>query len=243
LFISDYQAIISMMNTINGLCLLILIMFPISIPAEGTEALYSGSISGAVTDQSGNPLIGATVMANKETDTTPRAAMTDASGHYFITSVPPGTYSVIAMMVGMTPDTVFDVRLAADDSLTINFALDPARLRPVFVHPMIDTVFTGEIFQTEWSSTHNWNSRGIADTVSKYASVESIDRRSHPGELRLELEEHCILDTCTNFRMLQSYDLNRDGSLDILGISIEGDQRWTYHSGLSVLIIPPRFIL
>jgi hypothetical protein len=200
-----------------------MLAFPMSILAERTDTLCASSISGIVMDQSSNPLIGATVMLKDF----PRGAMTDALGHYFITRIPSGTYDVVAVMVGMTPDTVFDVRLAADDSLTMNFTLGTGRHWPAF--PMIDTVYSSQIIKTEWYHYDYRYHVDRTDSSQLFSEDSSIDWYSHPGEVRLELEEHCILDTCTNFRMLQSYDLNRDGFQDILGISIEGDQRWTYH--------------
>ena len=200
MFLSDLQTIINIMNVIYGLCLFILFAFPMPVQAEGTETLSSGSISGIVTDQSSNPLIGATVMISGS----PLGAMTDASGHYLIINVPPGTYDVIAIMVGMHPDTVVDVRLAATDSLTLNFTLDPHRLMPAY--PMIDTVFSSQITRTEWFHSDFRNCVGRSDSSQLFSQVDDIDWYSHAGELLLEMAEYSFVDTSSNSTLLNSSD-------------------------------------
>lgn len=193
-----------------------LLEYLISSPADGREPYYEGSISGIVTDENFCPLIGATVIAFYENDSS-FGAMTDISGCYMIKLLSPGTYTVITSMVGMNPDTLPDISLGEDESITLDFALDPDRLVPV--HPMIDTVFTDEICNTEWISSIYRNWVGNTDSLQIFSEVNDIDWYSHPGELRLELDEHLIVDTCSNFRALQSLDLDRDGFLDLIGIA------------------------
>ncbi|MCD4668824.1 MAG: FG-GAP-like repeat-containing protein [Actinomycetia bacterium] len=172
----------------------------IGLTGVNTLTAEDGYISGIVADQNGNPLIGATVMLKDS----PRGAMTDASGLYFIIRIPSGTYDVVAAMVGVTPDTVFDVRLAADDSLTINFTLGTERSWPAI--PMIDTVYSSQITKTEWYHSDFRNYVGRSDSSQMFFSVDDIDWYSHAGELRLELKEHSIVDTSSDFFMLDSVD-------------------------------------
>ena len=56
----------------------------------------TGKIAGRVTDNSGNPLVGATVMIVG----TQYGAMTDANGEYFIINLEPANYDLTANMVG-----------------------------------------------------------------------------------------------------------------------------------------------
>ena len=69
--------------------------------ALSVTAGTTGKIAGRVTDTSGNPLIGATVMVVG----TSYGAMTDANGEYFIINLQPGIYSIEAFMVGMSKMT------------------------------------------------------------------------------------------------------------------------------------------
>ncbi|MDZ7267073.1 MAG: TonB-dependent receptor [candidate division KSB1 bacterium] len=86
----------------------------------------TGKIAGRVIDkQTGEPLAGASVMIVGTT----LGAAADASGYYFILQVPPGTYSVRATVIGFEPLTVTKVKVAADLTTKIDFALSPTVLQ------------------------------------------------------------------------------------------------------------------
>ncbi|MCK5117262.1 MAG: carboxypeptidase regulatory-like domain-containing protein, partial [Candidatus Aegiribacteria sp.] len=90
--------------------------------ALSVTAGTTGKIAGRVTDTSGNPLIGATVMVVG----TSYGAMTDANGEYFIINLQPGIYSISASMVGMSNKTAEGVAVVVDQTSPMNFSLDPA---------------------------------------------------------------------------------------------------------------------
>ncbi len=80
----------------------------------------TGKITGVVTDKtSGAPLPGANVVV--EGTTLGAAAGTD--GSFIIVNVPPGTYSVIASMIGYQRMVVANVRVSADLTTKVDFAL------------------------------------------------------------------------------------------------------------------------
>jgi outer membrane receptor protein involved in Fe transport len=91
-----------------------LLLFP-----GASTAGTTGSLSGTVTDASGEPLIGASVMV----EDTRLGAVTDADGHYFILALPPGTYTVDARMVGMTEVSKEGIRVIADQTSRVDFQL------------------------------------------------------------------------------------------------------------------------
>ena len=62
--------------------------------------LYSGSISGTVTDPTGAVVVGAHVMATDRDKGFTYPGTTDSSGRYVLRSIPPGTYSVTARAKG-----------------------------------------------------------------------------------------------------------------------------------------------
>lgn len=80
----------------------------------------TGKIAGRVTDNSGNPLIGATVMIVG----TSFGAMTDANGEYFIINLEPGEYNLSANMVGMAGSTANGVQVSADLTTRMDFTLN-----------------------------------------------------------------------------------------------------------------------
>ena len=74
-----------------------------------------GTVTDAVTDLA---IEGATVSANGLSD------VTDPSGFYSI-EVPPDTYDVTAEMMGYVSQTVTDVAVSADATVTLDFQLEP----------------------------------------------------------------------------------------------------------------------
>lgn len=80
----------------------------------------TGKIAGRVTDTSGNPLIGATVMIVG----TSFGAMTDANGEFFIINLEPGSYNLAANMVGMASSTANGVSVSADLTTRMDFVLN-----------------------------------------------------------------------------------------------------------------------
>jgi hypothetical protein len=78
------------------------------------EPLLGGMVTDALT---GGPILGATVTANGY------SATTDAGGHYTITYVPPGTYTVTASATGYESASQHTITVVAGESATVNFAL------------------------------------------------------------------------------------------------------------------------
>lgn len=94
----------------------VLVLFVALSVTAGT----TGKIAGRITDTSGEPLIGATVMVVG----TSYGAMTDANGEYFIINLQPGIYSISASMVGMSTKTAEGVSVVVDQTTPMNFNLD-----------------------------------------------------------------------------------------------------------------------
>ncbi len=101
-------------NCINPLCVVLLLF------SSGAYASTTGIIAGLVEDESGTPLIGATVAI----EGTPYGAMTSAHGEFVIASLTPGTYTVIASMVGRATSRIEGVRVEADQLSRLNFELE-----------------------------------------------------------------------------------------------------------------------
>ena len=78
-----------------------------------------GKISGRVTDSSGEPLPGATVLV----DGTSLGAATDLDGYYFILQVRPGTVTLRVSYVGYTTQVIEGVDIEVDKTTTIDVRL------------------------------------------------------------------------------------------------------------------------
>lgn len=93
-----------------------LMLLPIVLSAGTT-----GKIAGTVKDKNtGEPL----PMANIQIKGTHLGAASDMEGNYFIISVPPGDYTLIAKMMGYAPTEVQNVKVSIDQTTTIDFQLE-----------------------------------------------------------------------------------------------------------------------
>ena len=86
--------------------------------AIGTAAAQTGQISGTVSDSTGAPLTGAEVRV----DGTTLHAPTDEHGKYTLANVPPGTYTVRALLLGFRASTQ-SVTVADGATAQADFAL------------------------------------------------------------------------------------------------------------------------
>ncbi len=85
-----------------------------------TLAATTGKISGKITDvDTGTPLISANIII----DDTYLGGTSDADGDYFIIQIPPGEYSVRASMIGYGIVAQTNVRVEANRTITLDFAL------------------------------------------------------------------------------------------------------------------------
>ncbi len=140
--------------------------------ALSVTAGTTGKIAGRVTDTSGSPLIGATVMVVG----TSYGAMTDANGEYFIINLQPGMYSIMATMVGMSDKTADGVAVVVDQTSPMNFSLDPATVGSTTITVtdsrgmiMMDATETFHVVGRDEIKTMPVS--GIADVVNRQAGV------------------------------------------------------------------------
>ena len=97
------------------LALLLVAFLPISLWAGTT-----GKIAGLVTDQqTGEPLVGVNVYLEGQ----PFGGATDVDGYYYILNVPPGTYTVVAQIVGYQDVRYTNVQVNVDLTTKLNFGL------------------------------------------------------------------------------------------------------------------------
>ncbi|MDZ7724245.1 MAG: carboxypeptidase-like regulatory domain-containing protein [candidate division KSB1 bacterium] len=120
--------------------ILVLTVFPLD-----NYAATTGKIAGKVIDKNTQePLPGANVVI----EGTKMGAATDLEGEYFIINVQPGIYAVRATMMGYTVVTKTNVRVAVDQTTTIDFELEPTviegqQISIVSERPVVDKDITG----------------------------------------------------------------------------------------------------
>ena len=99
------------------LMLVLASMLPqVVIPAAG----QSGKITGLVTDNAGEPMVGVNVVVMG----TLRGTSTDLEGRYFILNVTPGTYNLTASFIGYRALTQSDVIVNINRTTRVDFTLE-----------------------------------------------------------------------------------------------------------------------
>lgn len=95
-----------------------ILAFLLLLPVTGL-ASTTGILAGIVTNQNGEPVIGASVLI----DGTPFGAMTDVNGEYAIVAIDPGNYTIIARMVGFSTLVVEGVVVEVDQLSRIDIEI------------------------------------------------------------------------------------------------------------------------
>lgn len=113
------------------------------LPAAALFAQSSnGSISGTITDDQGGALPGVTVTATNAATGVNRTAVTNASGHYQIALLPPGTYTAEAQLEGFQAVRREKVVVNVGTDVTLNLMLRVGVAETVTVTaeaPLIET--------------------------------------------------------------------------------------------------------
>src|SRR5258705_7868322 len=85
-----------------------------------------GSFTGTVTDKSGASIAGAAVTVTSQGTGVTRSAQTDETGHYTVSLLPVGVYTIHVQFQGFQTVEAKDVRLQIDESRELNFSLSPS---------------------------------------------------------------------------------------------------------------------
>ena len=122
-----------------SVCLLLFTVAPVSVFAQTT-----GTVEGAVTDQSNAPLPGVTVELTSPNLQGTRTAVTSADGRYRFPSVPPGPYKVTAELAGFGK-VEKRATVSLDSTAQVNLSLQLSTTAEITVTgeaPMVDATST-----------------------------------------------------------------------------------------------------
>ena len=130
---------------------------------HGGMAQTTGKISGRVTDAgTGEPLIGANVIVQG----TSMGSVTDASGDFYIISVPPGFYPIEARMMGYKSIQMEMVRVSVNRTVYLAFKMEPSVVKGEAVTVLANRMV---LKKDQTNSTRNISSQDI-----KILPVEDI---------------------------------------------------------------------
>ena len=138
------------------------------------EPMPTGFVTGTVTDAATDePIEGAII----DLLSTPISTATNGTGQYSI-EAPVGTYDVRAEARGYRESTVPDVYIAEDDTVIVDFTLEPF-LATVAVLGDYESQLTDLLLSNDiWAEEKGWN---VIDDIGDY-DVVVVNRPSDPGE-------------------------------------------------------------
>jgi len=141
------------------------LLAPSTAYAQGVGS--SGDIRGTVTDPSGSALPNTTVTVVDLQTGLRREALTDSTGQFRVTGLPPATYDVTVTQPGFATETQKDVFVAIGQTVTSDF-----RLKLSEVNMKVDVSWEPRIVDTERASQAN-------SILERYINDLPIDRRDY----------------------------------------------------------------
>ena len=193
--------------------LIFLFVFLLFLPAQFVWGDITGKIAGTVADNKGDPLPGANVVLIG----TQRGSATDLEGNYYILSVPPGSYSVSATMMGYQKVIKTEVLVQAGRTTLINFGLKESVLE--LGKEVIITAKRPVIEVDRTSTEHIINAKEI-ELTPIIGSVEGM-MRYLPG-VGLDGSNRMVIRGGDNADINMYYDgIPMDGYRDINIFSVE----------------------
>jgi Carboxypeptidase regulatory-like domain/TonB dependent receptor len=129
----------------------VLLLAALLLPVSSRAQLYSGTVTGVVTDPSGATVPGAKVTLVDENKGYSFTGTTDSAGRYLVRSVPPGSYKIRVEAKGFQAQQETGVTLDVSQNISIDFAMKVGRASETVevnaesVHLQTEDATTGQV--------------------------------------------------------------------------------------------------
>ena len=141
-----------------------------------TSSVYggvTGKISGVVVEETGEPVIGATVRVVG----TNIATQTDIDGEYFMINVPSGKYDIMVTTVGYETFTKKEIRVLVDLTTPVDFKLTEGTVE---LHQQVEVVGTTPVIQKDLTSSRVIYTADRLRTLPNIITIQSV-LTNYPG--------------------------------------------------------------
>ncbi len=162
------------------LSLIVGCLFLVVCPALWAQ-LYTGTVTGVVSDPSGAVIPSAQVQLVDEQKGFVFAATSDAAGNYLFRSVPPGSYRLSVQASGFKSETRSGIILEVNHNVTVNFSLQVgATNQSVEVKgqaPVLDAqdAVTGQVVDRKYMNDLPLIGRSLSDLAFLTPGVTEVD--------------------------------------------------------------------
>jgi hypothetical protein len=154
--------------------------------------LYTGSVSGTVTDPSGAVIPSARITLVDEEKGYKFSATTDAAGRYLFRQVPPGKYAVSAELAKFQTQRKEGIVLAVNQNVEVNFALKIGTetqivdVRATGVELQTQDAVTGQVVDRKFINDLPLVSRSFSDLAFLAPGVSIVDPQCAPPNCYLQ---------------------------------------------------------
>jgi hypothetical protein len=121
------------------------------LPLAAAAQLYTGSVTGVITDPSGAAVPGAKVTLVDQNKGFAFKAETDSSGRYLLRSIPPGSYKLTIEATNFEKETLDNIKLDVSQNLSFDVALkvgstvESVEVHADSVHLQTEDAVTGQL--------------------------------------------------------------------------------------------------
>jgi outer membrane receptor protein involved in Fe transport len=168
-------------------------------------AQTSGKLVGRVTDESGEPLIGANVIL----DGTTMGAATDLEGYYSIINVRAGTYKVRFRFLGFKARVVENIRVSADQTTNLDAVLEleiivGEEVVVIAQKPLVEYNQTSSVSSVNKDDIKNLPVQSLSEIVNLQAGViDGHFRGGRIGEVQYQVDGVTVNNPFSNSSMLE----------------------------------------
>ncbi|WP_281658304.1 carboxypeptidase regulatory-like domain-containing protein [Halobacillus sp. Cin3] len=201
------------------------------------------TIQGIVTDENGGPLAGAEIVVRQFTSTGPiiATATTDTNGDYLITSLPQGSYVIIAKAIAYAQETS-SVLLEPGSTVTENFVLMG---QPSAVEGVVSATGSGDVLEGVLVQVFDTNGVLVATAQTGANGTYRVDGLS-PGEYTVAFSHPDYQQLSVRFTAMANATTVVDAGLELNPGAIAGqvlDPDRVPLTGASVRVFPSRGLL
>src|SRR5690606_18519663 len=165
----------------------------------------SGKLVGRVTDQNGEPLIGANVIL----DGTNMGAASDIEGYYSIINVRAGTYKIRFRFLGYKAQVVENIRISADQTTKLDAVLESEVIEGeeviiVAKKPLVEYNQTSSVSSVNKDDIKNLPVQSLNEIVNLQAGViDGHFRGGRIGEVQYQVDGVTVNNPFSNSSMLE----------------------------------------
>ncbi len=165
----------------------------------------SGKLVGRVTDQNGEPMIGANIIL----DGTTMGAATDIEGYYSIINIRAGVYKVKFRFLGYKTQIVENIRISADQTTNLDASLqleviEGEEVVIVAKKPLVEYNQTSSVSSVNKDDIKNLPVQSLSEIVNLQAGViDGHFRGGRIGEVQYQVDGVTVNNPFSNSSMLE----------------------------------------